>query len=170
MELIRLLIHLPRLIKLASDFVRGTRDLAQSGDLSLEELSEEEFDWLRSCVRSILRICITCVLIFGVALPLTVPWFVWMLQHIKIEDATERMFCGMIFMVFLIPASMFLGASLGCLCAPTDFLLSPLGRKWLQFVGTQNVSGARVISFLAAASLTLFFAGYCWVISTMHPR
>jgi hypothetical protein len=169
MELIRLIIHLPRLIQTAVGFVNGAHDLATSGRIPLEGLSPYEIDWLRSCVRSILQICVCSVILLGVALPLGVPCVVYLIKGITIQDAAERMLCSAIFMCFTVVASIFFGASLGCLLAPAEFLKSPLGQKWMEFIGTGNLTAARVVSFLAAFFLALFFAGYCWFFFTMHP-
>jgi hypothetical protein len=49
------------------------------------------------------------------------------------------------------------GAILGCLIAPRDFLLGPLGRKWMSFIGTQNVLAARVVCFICFILVGYFF-------------
>jgi hypothetical protein len=49
------------------------------------------------------------------------------------------------------------GAILGCLLAPRDFLHGPLGRKWLSFIGTENVLVARVVCFVCFILLGYFF-------------
>jgi hypothetical protein len=169
MELIRLLIRLPRLIQTAVAFVNGAQDLAKSGQIPVEGLSPDELDRLRACVRSILRTCVVSAILFGVLMPLGVPWIVWLTKGITIQDASERMLCSAILMYIPLIASIFFGASLGCLLAPGEFLKSPIGRKWLEVVGTHDLVVARVVSFLAVLSLGAFFAGYCWFFFTMHP-
>ena len=40
------------------------------------------------------------------------------------------------------------GAAIGCLFAPRDFLAGPLGRKWMEMIGTKNVVVARMVCLL----------------------
>jgi hypothetical protein len=51
--------------------------------------------------------------------------------------------------------AVFLGCSLGavfaCMIAPGDFLRGPLGRKWLNFIGTRNLLLARFVSLIVFA-------------------
>src|SRR5580700_2957983 len=171
MEIVKFLLHLPQLVRHVIDLAHGTRDLARSSDISLAGLSDDEIDYLRSCMRSLLRTCAATVLVFGVVLPLGWPWCVWKLRNLTLAAAQDRALASLAFMVVvLFPLSLFLGASLGCLIAPSEFLQSPLGRKWLKFTGAKSVAGARFVSFLAAMSLTVCFFGYCWYIYEDHQH
>ena len=40
------------------------------------------------------------------------------------------------------------GAAVACLFAPRGFLAGPVGRKWMQLIGTESVAAARVVCFL----------------------
>ena len=53
-----------------------------------------------------------------------------------------------------------LGVSIACAAAPTSFLEGPLGRKWMNLIGTQNVLVARLVCLmvpLAAVALPVAF-------------
>ena len=40
------------------------------------------------------------------------------------------------------------GAAVGCLFAPGDFLAGPIGRKWMDMIGTKNVVVARIVCLI----------------------
>jgi hypothetical protein len=46
-----------------------------------------------------------------------------------------------------------LGVGVACLFAPTSFLAGPLGRKWMNFIGTRSVPLARLVCLLIALVL-----------------
>ena len=50
------------------------------------------------------------------------------------------------------------GATLACLIAPRDFLLGPVGRRWMGFVGTSNIYVAKVVCVIVVAGM-LFVGG-----------
>lgn len=63
------------------------------------------------------------------------------------------------YLYFLCPPIFFLagcvyGATFSCLIAPRDFLLGPLGRKWMGFVGTANIYVAKVVCVIVLAGMT----------------
>ncbi|MFL5341439.1 MAG: hypothetical protein ACJ8F7_14940, partial [Gemmataceae bacterium] len=55
--------------------------------------------------------------------------------------------------IILTFAGFCLGVAAACLFAPTDFLAGPVGRKWMEFSGTQGVYRARVVCFFVCLAL-----------------
>lgn len=45
-------------------------------------------------------------------------------------------------------AGMLLGVALTCLIAPRDFLLGPMGRKWMELIGVEGVLAARAVCLI----------------------
>jgi hypothetical protein len=62
-----------------------------------------------------------------------------------------QMQIGMVLMplVFAIPGLLF-GVALSCLFAPRGFLLGPIGNRWMELIGTRNVTVARLVCCLVA--------------------
>jgi hypothetical protein len=52
-----------------------------------------------------------------------------------------------------VAAGLSFGIAVGCLFAPLDFLLSPIGGKWLKMIGVKSVLAARIVC--AAVTMTL---------------
>ena len=48
---------------------------------------------------------------------------------------------------------MVFGAALMCLIAPREFLLGPIGEKWMGFIGVRTAAGARFVSVLVLAAI-----------------
>lgn len=159
-----------KLLNFLYKFSKGAATFTKIDEPGLEELTSEQISDFRSHAQRIIRICIICLIIGAVVLPLTVPWYTYFKRNIKASDAVERMLCGVVLTPILAPASLFLGASIGCLFAPEKFMRSPIGDKWLKLVGAQSILASRIICTVLALVLIGFFAGYCWFIYSMHPR
>src|SRR5262249_42250654 len=66
-----------------------------------------------------------------------------------------------------------LGAIFACLIAPSDFLRGPLGRKWLDFVGTRNILVSRFVCLIAFVIVLLFanlFVVYPFMAMQQGPK
>jgi hypothetical protein len=148
-------------IKLASDFAKGAHELVGTKDMPLEHLPEDEVEWLRSCVRAILKTCKVSFVLCGVLIPLGLPWVRWLGGSLSARFTSQLMLGGAVAMGLFWPASLILGVSLGCLFAPDRFLISPLGRKWLDLIGTQSVLGARMASGFGVFLVGCLVLLYC---------
>ncbi|QDU95942.1 hypothetical protein Pla8534_37610 [Lignipirellula cremea] len=63
-------------------------------------------------------------------------------------------------------AGWFLGFSFAFLCAPTSYLQSPSGQKWMELVGTNSISGARVVCAVLTMITVGFFGVLVWATIT----
>jgi hypothetical protein len=58
-------------------------------------------------------------------------------------------------------AGIILGAAAACLFAPREFLLGPIGRRWMAFIGAKSTASARFVCAVVAlllAGIALFLA------------
>ncbi|MBM3996400.1 MAG: hypothetical protein FJ303_19940 [Planctomycetes bacterium] len=107
---------------------------------------------------------VTMARIFGtLALVLALVWVVLALT-LEPEGGRPPPPGAMIFALLLAPPLAFLlgslyGAVLTILIAPSDFLLGPLGRKWMGLVGTSNIYLAKVVCFIVLAGMTWAVTG-----------
>jgi hypothetical protein len=84
------------------------------------------------------------------------------LLHESNENIRIKMIVGP--PIFMTVAGFCFGVAAACLFAPSSFLLGPLGRKWMKFIGTQSVPLARLVCFFVCLALlagtiiaTIFF-------------
>jgi hypothetical protein len=58
-------------------------------------------------------------------------------------------------------AGIILGAAAACLVAPREFLLGPIGRRWMAFIGAKSTASARFVCAVVAlllAGVAIFLA------------
>lgn len=95
----------------------------------------------------------------GLAVLIVAPFF----SNDKLPTSIQAVF-GIFLVCILWPAFAFLfgcifGATFACLMAPRDFLLGPLGRKWMGFVGTRNIYVAKMVCVIVLAGMTFVIFG-----------
>ena len=94
-----------------------------------------------------------------VVVPCVAPWIGVMFYGIRADDAASRMLLGVIFSIVPGILYLFAGVSLGCLLAPSDFLQSEAGAKWMELIGTSSTVVARIVcGLVVAAGCGLMFA------------
>ena len=146
---IRTLIYLSRQ---ANTFLGDAEDL-------LEE-DEEKAEELRGYYRRIVVLGITFPVIYGLLVPIAVPWaafFVW--ERENPGGAFVATAVGLLFSLAAALFYIFAGVSLGCLFAPEAFFDSPVGLKWLELIGTKNHTAARVVCMTTALTGLLIAGG-----------
>tara|TARA_R110002096_G_scaffold159345_2_gene325165 strand:+ start:430 stop:939 length:510 start_codon:yes stop_codon:yes gene_type:complete len=156
-----------RFIELYIKFVQNASSFAKSND-ALHDYSEAEIADLQSSAKRIIRISIFCLVAGGLILPITVPWIRYLVEPMSLKDALELSGCGLIFSIFLMPMSLMMGASFGCLFASPEFMRSPFGTKWMELVGTENVIASRIICALVSTILFGVLIGYVFFIFACH--
>lgn len=65
------------------------------------------------------------------------------------------------------------GTALACLFAPRAFLEGPVGRKWLDLIGTDSIATARIVCLLFTlllAAVVGFFGWMAWTIPHQPSR
>lgn len=155
-RLVQLVIHL-------YEFSQQTHGFVQDTSRATEHEDAERAAVLRRIYQQIVRVVVATLIVGCVAVPCAAPWVGAALYGIKADDAAYRMLLGVI--VSLGPAIlyMFTGVSLGCLLAPSTFLQSPAGAKWMELIGTTNMVAARVVCGLvvvAGGSVMLSVAAF----------
>ena len=55
-------------------------------------------------------------------------------------------------------AGVLFGAAFACLFAPKEFMVGPMGQKWMTLIGTKNILAARIVC-LVVALVPVAFAG-----------
>jgi hypothetical protein len=63
-------------------------------------------------------------------------------------------------------AGVLFGVAMACLFAPTEFLMGPVGRKWMKLIGTESVRGARLTCLIFGLVVMAPFVG-CGLIMTL---
>ena len=106
-------------------------------------------------------ITVTCWIfaVLGAIVGTGITIYIFMYQQEQAEDDTKA---ALLMPLFLGVAGYLLGMSLAFLFAPSSFLLSPAGKKWLDMVGTKTTGSARVICVIVALLAIGLFTLLIW--------
>jgi hypothetical protein len=153
-------LKLIRLVKSMDQFSRESQEFVQAASQSLGHQDAEYATSLRRTYGRIVRLTQGTVLFGCLAVPGVAPWLAVWFHGGKADAAALAVLQGVV--ISLIGPSLlylFAGVALGCLVAPSDFLLSPAGVKWMELIGTKNVTGARLVCVLVVLAGSAVMVG-----------
>lgn len=122
-----------------------TREFLQEASSATEHQDSDAARSYRQTYRGIIRIVIVTLIMGCIVVPLILPWAAYLWQSFGWEDVACRIVIGLIIAVPGLFVYAFAAVSLGCLLAPSSFLLGPAGKRWMQLIGTTSLSTARVV-------------------------
>ncbi|MDY3558030.1 hypothetical protein R5W23_000750 [Gemmata sp. JC673] len=139
------ILGLIRLIRLLYQFGQGSQKFVAAASGAINQADPSHAAALRRSYRQILRVTLGTFLFGCLGVPILAGCVAAWAHGTTVTDAALRALFGT--MLSLLPALLYLftGLALGCLLAPRSFLTSPAGAKWMELIGTRNISGARVI-------------------------
>ncbi len=79
---------------------------------------------------------------------------------LAVADPHNRGLLGVVLTPFLFAiAGILLGVALACLLAPREFLIGPIGQKWMDLIGTRHVGVARAVCLIFGLVLLVPLVG-----------